>query len=94
VSIIERTRPNPVFSDEYRALLDVVRQARKLSGLSQRALAARLGRSQSHICMIEQGQRRIDALELCHMARVMEVDPAILFGRIARRVAAVGAAST
>jgi transcriptional regulator with XRE-family HTH domain len=79
-------RPNPVFSDEYRVLLDVVRQARRRSGLSQRELATRLGKAQSHVCMIERGQRRIDSLELYFMAKAVGVDPGALFGQIARRL--------
>jgi transcriptional regulator with XRE-family HTH domain len=86
-------RPNPVFSDEYRALLDVVRQARRQAGLSQRALAQRLGKAQSHIGMIERGQRRIDSLELYFMAKAVGVEPEALFEQIARRVDAVAAAA-
>ena len=36
-------RPNPVFSDEYGVVRDVLVAARREAGLSQRALAARLG---------------------------------------------------
>jgi transcriptional regulator with XRE-family HTH domain len=82
-------RPNPVFSPEYRALIDVVAQARRDAGLSQRDLSSMLGKTQSHICMIERGQRRIDALELYQLANFLSVDPASLFDRIARRVRAV-----
>jgi transcriptional regulator with XRE-family HTH domain len=82
-----------VFSDEYRALLDVVRQARRKAGLSQRALAQRLGKAQSHIGMIERGQRRIDSLELYFMAKAVGVEPEALFEQIARRVDAVAQAA-
>jgi transcriptional regulator with XRE-family HTH domain len=89
----QHRRPNPVFSDEYRVLLDVVRQARRRSGLSQRELSTRLGKAQSHVCMIERGQRRIDSLELYFMAKAVGVDPGVLFGQIARRLDAVGQAA-
>ena len=53
-------RPNPVFSDEYAAIREVWIAARRRSGLSQRDLAARLGKCSSHIGRIEAGQRRVD----------------------------------
>lgn len=82
-------RPNPVYSDEYRALLDELVQARRESGLTQRALAARIGKAHSHVCMIERGQRRVDTLELYFMAKAVGVRPEVLFERLARRVDAV-----
>jgi len=87
-------RPNPVFSDEYRALLEVVRRARSRSGLSQKALADKIGKAQSHIFMIERGQRRIDSLELYFMAKAMGLEPEDLFGQIVRRVDAVAEATS
>lgn len=79
-------RPNPVFSDEYRALAEVVIQARQEAGLSQRELAARLGKAASHVSMIERGQRRIDSLELLLIAEACGVSPAALFQRISDQV--------
>lgn len=86
-------RPNPVFTPEYRALIDVLIRARRRSGLSQRSLSERLGKAQSHICMIERGQRRVDSLELCHIAQAIGAEPAALFGEIARAVGAAEAAA-
>lgn len=79
-------QPNTVFSEEYRALLRTIVDARKDAGLSQRDLAARIGKCPSHVGMIERGQRRIDALELYRMAKAFAIDPAELFGRIAQRI--------
>jgi transcriptional regulator with XRE-family HTH domain len=79
-------RPNPVFSPEYRCLVAVLIDARCAAGLSQRSLAARLGRASSHITMIERGQRRVDSLELYLMAKALGADPVELFRRIAIRL--------
>lgn len=79
-------RPNPVFSDEYRAIVQVLVQARREAGLTQRQLAARLGKATSHICMIETGQRRVDTLELYKMAHCFGVDPVRLYARISQQV--------
>lgn len=75
-------RPNPVFSPEYRALIDVLTAARQAAGVSQRTLARRLGRSCSHVTRIEQGQRRVDTLELYRIAKALKLSPLALFGRI------------
>lgn len=85
-------RPNPVFSEAYRALLGAVVECRKEAGLSQRDLAAQLGKCASHVGMIERGQRRIDTLELYRTAKVFQVRPEDLFARIARRIDALESA--
>lgn len=65
-------RPSPVFSESYETLRVVLRAARRASGLSQRDLAAQIGKHPSHVAMIESGQRRLDALELYRIAQVLE----------------------
>lgn len=76
-------RPNPVFSDEYRALIAVLVDARKRAGITQRGLAGALGKASSHVQRIEGGQRRVDVLELYQIAKLLQVEPAQLFGRMA-----------
>ncbi|CAN7575369.1 helix-turn-helix transcriptional regulator [Phenylobacterium sp. LjRoot219] len=79
-------RPNPVFSDEYRALVAVLATARKRAGVTQRGLADRLGKASSHVQRIEGGQRRVDALELYQIAKLLQVDPGELFEQIAAKL--------
>jgi len=79
-------RPNPVFSDEYRAIREVLVEARRTAGLTQRDLARTLGREYSHIARIESGQRRVDALELYRIAKSMRLDPSDLYDRICLRI--------
>lgn len=71
--------PSAVFSEEYGVLVDLLVSARRKAGVSQRGLAARLGRSQSHINMIEKRQRRIEVREFYLLCRALGVDPAALF---------------
>ena len=71
-------RPNPVFGAEYEQLREVLRRARRRSGLSQRDLASRIGKCSSHVAMIGRGQRRVDVLEFCLIARTLGSDPAQL----------------
>ena len=82
-------RPNPVFGDEYKALLRVLIEARREAGISQRVLAQRLGKCGSHVARIEAGQRRVDALELYHMAKALGRTPTELFACITESVDAV-----
>lgn len=86
-------RPNPVFSDEYSVVRQVLIDARRGAGLSQRELAARLGKSGSHVAMIERGQRRVDLLEFCRIADSLGVSPDALVGRIAEQLSALKTAA-
>jgi len=86
-------RPNPVFSDEYEVVREVLISARHAAGLSQRALAARLGKTGSHVAMIERGQRRVDLLEFCRIAESLGVSPDALVGRISAQLGALTAAA-
>lgn len=72
-------QPNPVFTDAYRRLREVLRDARQSAGISQRALAKRIGKSASHVSMIETGQRRVDVLEFHTIASSLGADPVQLF---------------
>ena len=79
-------RPNPVFSDEYRALVSVLVDARQRAGITQRGLAGGLGKASSHVQRIEGGQRRVDVLELYQIAKLLNVEPAGLFDQIAAKL--------
>jgi transcriptional regulator with XRE-family HTH domain len=77
---------NTIFTEEYAALVAVVASARKAAGVSQRELAARLGRSQSHVCKIEARQRRIDTLELYRIAKCLGISPTAVFQQFVDRI--------
>jgi transcriptional regulator with XRE-family HTH domain len=79
-------RPNPVFGADYAAMREILVEARRDAGISQARLAERLGKSKSHIAMIERGQRRVDALELYLMTRCLGLPSETLFARIAERL--------
>lgn len=57
---------------QFRTLLV---QARHAAGLTQVALAKKLGRPQSFVSKFEQGERRLDVLEFIDIARALRVDP-------------------
>lgn len=74
--------PKSVFSDAYAALLEVLVAARKDAKVSQVDLAARLGRGQPFVSLVESGERRIDVVEFCVIARALGYDPAALFAKV------------
>ncbi|WP_312734330.1 helix-turn-helix transcriptional regulator [Brevundimonas sp.] len=81
--------PKTIFGGEHRHLVAVLVEARQASGLTQAELAARVGKDQSFVSIIERGQRRVDVLEFVALARAMNTDPTQLFERLARRLAKV-----
>lgn len=55
---------------EYKSFLRRLRQAREDAGLTQTEVARGLGRPQSFVSKIESGERRVDFVELQHLARI------------------------
>ena len=53
-----------LFSRRYSLFLHHLRAAREKEGLTQEALAKRLGETQSFISKCERGERRIDIVEI------------------------------
>lgn len=81
--------PKTIFGGEHRHLVAVLVEARQASGLTQAELAAKVGKDQSFVSIIERGQRRVDVLEFVALARAMETDPIQLFERVMGRLSKV-----
>ena len=58
-----------VWSPGYDAVIEAVVGMRERAGLTQRELAARIGREQSFVGRIEIRQRRVDLVEFVWIAR-------------------------
>lgn len=78
--------PKTIFGGEHRHLVAVLVEARQASGLTQAELAARVGKDQSFVSIIERGQRRVDVLEFVALAKAMDVDPGQLFERVTSKL--------
>ena len=78
--------PKSVFSDAYAAFLDVLISARKEAKMTQVELAAALGRPQPFISYIESGERRVDVIEFCAIAKALGLAPTALFERVVVRL--------
>ena len=69
-----------IYSTEYKAVLRKLKKARKKLGLTQVEIAKRLDKPQSFVSKIENGERRLDIIELKHVARLYKVDVKDLLG--------------
>lgn len=78
-----------IFSPAYVRLREVLIETRRERGLSQVALAAALGRTQSFVSKYESGERRLDFVEVLEIADMLELD----ISRLVDPVRADGAAS-
>ena len=63
------------YSETYRSLIDRLVRARKAKGVTQSSLAKSLGRPQSFISKIENGERRLDVVEFIEIAQLIGEDP-------------------
>lgn len=65
----------------HKALLEVLISFREDAGLTTRELAIRLGKYQSYVAKVENGERRIDPVECQDWALACEREPIELFSR-------------
>ena len=59
-----------IYTDQYKVLLGRLREARKEKKLTQTEVAALLGKPQSYVAKCENGERRIDVIELAEFAKL------------------------
>jgi len=71
-----------MFTGAHATIVAALVNARQSAGLTQVALAARLSKPQSFISKIERGERRIDIVEFCAVARALGAKPSALLGSI------------
>jgi ribosome-binding protein aMBF1 (putative translation factor) len=69
----QRLMEKSVFSHDYAIFLTHLRTVRKRAGLTQEAVAVRLGQSQSFVSKCERGERRIDVIELNHFCHAIGI---------------------
>lgn len=65
-----------IYSDEYQLVIKIMRAARHEKGMTQAQLAKALGRPQSFVAKIENGERRLDIIEFAHIAHLLSLDVA------------------
>ena len=73
------------FSRKQDQLRRLLVKARQNAGLTQVALAKKLGRPQSFVSKFETGERRLDVVEFLDVARALAVDPNHIINELERR---------
>lgn len=66
--------PKSIRTNEYRKLVDKLKQARLESGLTQKQVAAKIKRPQSYISKVEAGEQRLDIIELKILTNLYKKD--------------------
>ncbi|CAI1698915.1 helix-turn-helix domain-containing protein [Serratia ficaria] len=74
-----------VYSAEYQLIIKTLRDARVEKGITQAKLAEELGRPQSFIAKVENGERKLDVVEFALIARLLDVDTGPIIERIGRK---------
>jgi transcriptional regulator with XRE-family HTH domain len=59
-----------IYNPDYEYIITKLKEARIESGLKQEAVAEKIGKYQSYLSKIENGDRRIDVLELSELADI------------------------
>ena len=59
-----------IYSKDYKEIINRLKQTRIDTGLSQQAVADKLGKPQSYVSKIESGERRLDVAEIKKFAVV------------------------
>ncbi len=73
---------NHLYTKRQERLCALLKDARAKAGLTQQELAKRLKRSDSFISYIEQGERKLGAVELIEYCEAMGTDPKKLFAKV------------
>ncbi|MCY1170010.1 helix-turn-helix domain-containing protein [Sphingomonas echinoides] len=63
-----------IHDSRYRWVIERLVEARKKLGLSQQAVAQRLGKPQQYVSRYETGERRLDIFEYLDVAKVLSID--------------------
>ncbi len=66
--------PNNIYLEDYKKIINKLKQARLSSGLTQSEAAGKLNKPQSYISKSENGDRRIDITEIKKMAALYKKD--------------------
>lgn len=66
--------PKSIHRKEYKELLASLAQARKEMGMTQAELAKKLKKPQSYVSKVENGERRLDVVELMEIAKAVGFD--------------------
>jgi transcriptional regulator with XRE-family HTH domain len=75
-----------VHTRNYRLFLGLLIKARKNAGVTQEQLAKRLHRPQSFVSKYENGERRLDVIELLQILQTIGVEPINFIKKIVKSI--------
>ena len=78
--------PKSVFSEAYQDAIRLLVRLRKDRGVSQEELAARLGKKQPFVSLVERMERRLDIVEFYAFVKAIGADPEEVFITLARQM--------
>ena len=73
-----------LFSSDHRRLCELLIAARRSAGLTQEVVARRLDKPQSFVAKYENGERRIDVIELIKITKALGADPLEIVAELSR----------
>lgn len=73
-----------LFSSDHRRLCELLIAARRSAGLTQEIVARRLDKPQSFVAKYENGERRIDVIELIKITKALGADPLEIVAELSR----------
>lgn len=82
-----------IYEPEYRVLMDCLKAYRLQSKMTQQELADSLGCSQAYVSKYEQGQKRLDVIEIRKICGCLGVDLIELISEFEDRLKTGGAAN-
>ena len=65
-----------LFTKKYDRFRELLTEARKKSGLTQKELAEKISRPQSFVSKYERGERRLDVVEFLEISKILGISPA------------------
>jgi transcriptional regulator with XRE-family HTH domain len=71
---VSRGNQQSVRSPEYAVLIDLVKQARLSSGMTQKEICDKLGKPKNYLNKVERGERRLDVVEVFALCEAMGKD--------------------
>lgn len=71
-----------LYTKRHKALIRALKEARETAGLTQQAVAEKLGKPQSFVAKYENGERRLDVIEFLEVAETLSMNEVSIFGQI------------
>lgn len=78
--------PKSMFTQDYERLIGLMAQIRKEKGVTQVDLAGAINKPQSFISKIENGERRLDLIEMIAIADALDVEPSAVLRRLEKQI--------